>query len=413
MNRRLLAALLPSAFAFACTDDAAGGDDEAGAVEVLVPELVDGYPSLAGPCRGPVEAPTHLVVTSTDFNTGAVGLVTLPGEGSDAHEVAADLALASTDAVPVVDAGRVFVLNRFGFDYVDELAPADLGLVHEFAVAAQLSEDSANPHDLLLVGEHGWLSLFGAPELQRVRFPELAFATPSVDRALDLSAFADADGVPELGQLIGCGPELAFVSAERIDRSAWVPADDTLLIPVRLGDSPAVYDFDPAHPGADGIPLLGTGVGAWRLDPSASDGHTLVMLNSGLERIDLAAGSSEWVIPEAVFEAEGITRLHLSGFGYDSQGQIWLSIADADFSAFALYRADFAGPDDAVELIRSVEGLQSVTGALAVIGDRAYFADTTIGASGLRIFELAQNPVSELPSSPLPMGLPPLSLTTL
>src|SRR5690606_8557773 len=33
-------------------------------------ELENGYPQLGETCRGPIVEPTHLVVTSTDFNTG-------------------------------------------------------------------------------------------------------------------------------------------------------------------------------------------------------------------------------------------------------------------------------------------------------------------------------------------------------
>ena len=33
-------------------------------------------------------------------------------------------------------------------------------------------------------------------------------------------------------------------------------------------------------------------------------------------------------------------------------------------------------------LVIEVQGLQSVTGALEIVGDEAWFADTTMGASG-------------------------------
>jgi hypothetical protein len=368
-------------------------------------ELESGYPQLDGACRGPISEPTHLVVTSTDFNTGAVGLVELAN-----RSVAPDLALASSDAVPIVADGRVFVLNRHGFDYVDELDPhAELALLHEFAITPASSEAPSNPQTLELDLEgRGWISLYGAGELQQIRFPTLAATQPSVRLALDLREFADDDEVPELGAVIGCG-SLLFVSAARIDRASWVPADETLLIPVRADDEPRLFDFDPEHEGADAIRLLGDGVGSWRVDPA--DEHAIVTLNSGLERVDLASGHSEWLVHEQLFADAGYERLQLSGFDYDAGGRIWLTAATADFASFQLLRVELDGPEP--QLVVAVEGLQSVTGALEIVGHEAWFADTTIGSSGLRVFDLAADPVTELPESPLAVGLPPMSLAPL
>ncbi|PRQ05257.1 hypothetical protein ENSA5_03760 [Enhygromyxa salina] len=367
-----------------------------------------GYPALDASCRGPVAEPTHLVVTSTDFNTGAVGLVELA-----ARRVDADLALASTDAVAVVDGGRVFVINRFGFDYVDELDADDgLALIHEWPILAASVDAPSNPHALALDPEgHAWVSLHGAPELQRFAFPTLANAKVNAELALDLSSFADADGIPELSLTLACG-SLLFVSAERVDRDAWVPAEQTVLIPLRAAAEPSLFEFDAANPGPDGITLLGEGVGPWRLDPADPDGHTLLLLNSGLERVDLASGTSEWVVDQQVFADAGYGRLQLSGFDLDSAGRPWISAASENFASFRLLRVDLDGGPDPV-LITEVEGLDSVSGALEIVGDEAWFADTTLGASGLRVFDLSHSPVVELPESPLAVGLPPLSLAPL
>ncbi|KIG16986.1 hypothetical protein DB30_03583 [Enhygromyxa salina] len=383
--------------------------------EPAPPPLVDatieaGYPILDGPCRAPISEPSHLVVTSTDFNTGAVGLVDV-----QAHSVSPDLALASSDAVPIVDAGRVFVINRFGFDYIDELDPDDqLALIHEWPIqaATPANQDApANPHALALdLAGHAWVTLHGAPELQRFAFPTLHGARVHAELAADLSSFSDDDGVPELSRVIGCGEHL-FVSAERIDREQWIPAAQTLLIPFRPGAAPALFEFDAERPGPDGIRLLGVGVGPWRLDPGDASGTVIVLLNSGLERIDLAGGTSEWVVPEQVFAELGYDRLQLSGFDFDSTGRAWISAATPDFASFALLRVDLSGPAPA--LVTEVEGLESVTGALEIVGDQAWFADTTIGASGLRVFDLSQSPVAELPESPLAVGLAPMNMAPL
>jgi hypothetical protein len=386
----------------ACTPALPGDDGQP--PPLIQADLVSGYPSIDAPCRAPVIDPSHLVVTSTDFATGAVGLVELA-----TRTVAADLALASSDAMPLVDGDRVFVINRYGFDYIDELDPhADLQLLHEWAVASITLDTPSNPHQLALDPDgHAWATLHGAPELQRFVFPTLHDAKVEAELALDLSGFADADGIPELSLALACG-EILFVSAERIDRDSWVPAEQTVLIPVQVGDEPMLFEFDGEHSGADAIDLLGVGVGAWRLDPADPSGHTILLRNTGIERIDLAAGTSEWVVPQQVFEDAGYERLQLGGFDLDGAGRMWIAAASADFAEYRLLRVDL----DAAEpsLVVEVAGLQSVSGALEIVGQEAWFADTTMGASGLRIFDLSTSPVVELPESPLPVGLAPIGL---
>ncbi|MFV8749260.1 hypothetical protein ACNOYE_01785 [Nannocystaceae bacterium ST9] len=367
-------------------------------------ELVQGYPSPSEPCVGPSEQPSHLLVTSTDFSTGAVGLVEIA-----TREVWPDLALASTDAVPTAWGERAFVINRFGYDWIDELDPRDeLGLIHEFPIEPASLEVSANPQALIFdPAGRAWISLYGAPELQVWRVPEAGQVAPEV--GFDLSGFADADGVPELGSLIACG-SLGFVVAERIDRETWTPAD-TRLIPIALElEGEALFEFDPEHPGGDAITLLGTGFGAWRLDPADASGHTLLVLNSGLERIDLASGTREWWVDEAVFAELGLTRLHLAGFDLDAQGRAWISAATPDFAEYRLYRIEHSG--GAPSLIEVAGDLHSVTGELEIVGDELWFADTTLGRSGLRVFAI-DDAAHELEVSPLPVGLPPLALAPL
>ncbi len=403
MTHRRTLACLTVALVSACEP---ATTDEPTPPPLVEAEIEPGYPQLDGPCRGPIVEPSHLVVTSTDFNTGAVGLVELASK-----TVTPDLAPASSDAVPIVADGRVFVINRFGFDYIDELDPlASLALIHEFALSPASISAPANPQVLALDPQgRGWVSLLGAGELQLIRFPTLAAAQPSVSLAVDLRSFADDDGIPELSAMIGCGSTL-FVAAERIDRQSWVPADETLLIPVTAAEQPKLHEFDGEHPGADAITLLGAGVGSWRLDPSDTSRQTIVILNSGLERVDLASGSSEWVVDEQLFADAGYDRLQLSGFDFDADGRIWLSAATEDFASFRLLRVDL---DPSPTLVTAVEGLHSVTGAVEIVGHELWFADTTLGTSGLRVFDLSDDPVAELPESPLAVGLPPMSLAPL
>jgi hypothetical protein len=373
-----------------------------GELGLLAINPIDGT---SDPCVAPTDQPTHLLVTSTDFSTGAVGLVEIA-----TREVEADLALASTDAVPAVWGERAFVINRFGYDWIDEFDPrSELALIHEFPIQPTTLDVSANPQALVFDrSDRAWISLFGAPELQVWNVGMTSMTSePEPLVGFDLSAFADADGIPELGPLIACG-DVVFVVAERIDRETWVPTERTQLIPISTtAGHESLFDFDPAQPGADAIELLGTGFGGWRLDPADPSGHTLLVLDSGLERIDLASGIREWVVPESQFEQAGFTRLHLASFDLDAQGRIWFAAATPDFAEYRLHRVE---PAEQLGSIEMLAGLQSVSGDLEIVGDELWFADTTLGSSGLRVFDLAGDSVVELDVSPVPVGLPPVGL---
>ncbi|NVB37574.1 hypothetical protein G6O69_07000 [Pseudenhygromyxa sp. WMMC2535] len=399
------------ACALACASPACTSDEAPSAAEpptLIQAELTAGYPEVDD-CPSPAPAPTQLVVTSTDFNTGAVGLIDL-----DSLEVRADLAMASSDAVPVVERGRVFVINRYGFDWLDELDSSDaLALLEQVAITpASATSASANAYDLALSpdGASAWVSLFGAGELQRLRFPTLDAARARFDLAVDLRAFADADEIPELGEIVACGA-LVFVGANRIDRSTWAPTGDAALIPLKVdGEIPTLFDFDPDHPGGDEITLLNAGIGPWVPAPPELGGPgVILMLGSGLERIDLRQGTSEWLMDPAAFAAYDLGRLQLADLGVDALGRPWISAASEDFASFTLWRVSL----DDHALIPTFEDLHSVTGALEVTGPRAFFADTTIGHSGVRVFDLNEDSVTELPESPLPVGLPPMSMALL
>ena len=90
---------------------------------------------------------------------------------------------------------------------------------------------------------------------------------------------------------------------------------------------------------------------------------------------------------------------------------MWVTAASVDFAEYRLLRIDLAGAEPS--LVIEVDGLQSVSGALEIVGHEAWFADTTMGASGLRIFDLSSSPVMELPESPLSVGLAPMGLAPL
>ena len=71
---------------------------------------------------------------------------------------------------------------------------------------------------------------------------------------IDLSAFADADGLPEVSQIVRVGDRL-YLSCQRLDRNGgWGPVDVSYLIVVDLATD-TLIDVDPDAEGMQGIAL--------------------------------------------------------------------------------------------------------------------------------------------------------------
>lgn len=365
------------------------------------PPPIAGWPTAVGPCVGEPAAPTRLLVTTTDFSTGGVTVVDLAR-----FAAAPDVALGSTDAKPHFFGDAAFVLHRYGVDALDVLDPAD-----EFALLAQRAIASAgevvnpNPHALVVGPDgRGYVTLFGAPEVQVWDLADPS--RPALERRIDLTPVADADGNPEASEALLCG-DVLFLAVDRVDQAhGLVPTDaraQLAAFDVRTG---AAHDLDPDAPGAQPLALLGQWARQLRLDPADPSGRTALVLTTGLERVDLSAGTSTWAVAPERLAAVGVAG-HLQPQAFDlgpDGATAYLAAYRADFSEVAIFRATLDDDGPPVEI---AAGLQSVEQTLEVVGDRLYFGDRSHGASGLRAWDLRTDPPTPVPGSPLALGLAP------
>ncbi|WAS97561.1 hypothetical protein [Nannocystis punicea] len=366
------------------------------------PTPIAGWPREVGACVGEAAAPTRLLMTTTDFATGGVSTVALDG-----FTASADVAVGSTDAKPFYYDGVAYVLHRYGLDALDVLDPDDgFRLLAQRAIVAEdPAVVSANPHALVVGADgRGYVSLFGAPEVQ---VWDLADGTaPALTGRIDLSPLADADGNPEASDLLLCG-DVLFVAVDRVDQNAGLVPNEphARLAAVDLA-SGAVHDLEPAAPGAQGLALRGAWARQLRLDPADASGRTALVLTTGLERVDLSSGTSEWAVADTRLQAAGLTD-YRQPQAFDlgpGEVDIYLAAYRVDFSELALFRAALDRDEPLVEI---AAGLQSVEQSLEVVGDVLYFGDRAHGASGLRAWDLRQSPPTQLPGAPLALGLAP------
>jgi hypothetical protein len=382
------------------------------------PILPARWPVLDTPCSLGAEAPDGVLLTTTDFSTGAVTVV-----DARTREVMPDVALGTPDGIPYFAGGRALVVHRFQHDFVDVLDPA-----RGFASVAQhaLADDDTaapNPRSVAL-GRDGlaYVPLFGPP-----RILVLDLSRPpgqSQIDAIDVSSFADEDCSPEASLAVACGDTM-FVSLDRVATArGFVRAGGDALVAVDLAERTAL-DLDPDAEGAQGIETRGAWIKQLRLDPADPERVTLLALTDGIERIDLRDGAVSWAVTPEAFAAAGIVHYQLP-LAFDvADGLAWVAAyAPAagempDCSAdpapcFRQVRLFRVGLDGAVPQVPEpfADGFDAAERTLEVIGDELWFGSSKKGAPGLWVFDLTTDPPG-IADGPLATGLPPYSLTAI
>jgi hypothetical protein len=359
---------------------------------------------LDGPCTLDIESPTRLMVTTTDFATGAVSIV-----DAVTMTVDADVALGSTDAIPSWHDGVGLLVHRYQVDEVQVLDPSRAwATVADVPIEAACSV-AANPQAIAFADDgRGYVTQLDVPELA-VLDPDAApgFARVST---IDLRGIPDDDGNPDFGAAVACG-SIVWVVAQRLDeRFARVGPDELFAIDPAAGGP---VDLDATTPGVQGLRSAGAWLRQLRRDPTDPRAHTLLGLSTGIERFGLEDGAVGWAVAPDRFAAAGIGEpLQPQAFAVDAAGtQAFVAAYDRDFSQVRLYRV---GLDDAAPQIPEpfADGFDSVERTLERVGDRLWYGSTRRTAPGLWIFDLGADPPIAI-AGPLSTGLPPYSLVAI
>ncbi|GIX48088.1 MAG: hypothetical protein KatS3mg131_2299 [Candidatus Tectimicrobiota bacterium] len=241
------------------------------------------------PAAAPPTTEVAFVLTS-DFATGSYSVIDLA-----TRRLFADIVLGGvhSDALARAHQGRIYVVNRLGQDNIQILDPAQ-GYT---TVAQQSVEPGSNPQDIAFAAGKAYVS--------RLKSAELLILDPDTLEArgtIDLSGFTkpeDLDGVPELYRML-VHEGLLYVLLQHLDF--------TTGFPVRRVAPGEVVVIDPASDSVvDVIPLNGTNPFSFlQFSPEVRGGRLLVssvgdfgVLDGGIEAIDPATGSVEFVVTEA------------------------------------------------------------------------------------------------------------------
>ena len=338
-------------------------------------------------------ADSPLVVATSDFQTGSVALLD-PG----AAAARTNLINIHSDAVVHYYQGRIYVINRLGQDNIlvlDPTAPSTALL--QFSVG-----NGSNPQDIE----------FASPQkayVSRNNSTSVLIVDPrdgSFLGEIDLSAFADADGLPELAEMALVGSRL-YVACQRLDRDAGWVASESFIVAVDTATD-QVVDWDPAQEGVQGLKLQSVNPGnlialGSRLYVAQTGQYGVG--DGGVEVVDLDAGRS---LGLAVSEADlqgDITALALVS---PTKGYAVVSAADFSNSVRAI---DLSSGQVGAPLAGHSGGYTpdiEVDGARLIVADQGSFSEP--GRAGLLIYDAT---TGLLLAGPIGVGLPPVSIALL
>jgi hypothetical protein len=349
----------------------------------------------------PAGAPSAFIITG-DFETGSFAV--LPTQ--DPAEVVADLGPVHGDAVARGYQGQVYVINRFGADNIQKIDPA-LGWTTTFQCSVG---NGSNPHDIA----------FASPTKAYVtRYEEtsIAIVNPSVGAdcegfrigEIDLTQFADADGIPEMDQMALVGDRL-FVSLQLLDRNRFFEPTGESILAVFDTNTDRPVDTRPETLAVDPIRLTWTNpLGASRglpLDPATGDiivaqvGSFAIIGDGGVETINpYTFERSRILITE-----EDIQR-NITDFVLVDGRNAWALATDENFRNFVL-QIDTNLREELQVIFETDAFLTDIE--FSPMDNSIWLSDRSLQNAGLRIFSALDG--SGVGNPPIPTGLPPVDI---
>lgn len=342
---------------------------------------------------GPVPDTDYTLVVATvasDFSAGQLATVASTGALTDA------ILPTTTDPVVETDGDRVFLLDRSSENTVRMYDPADWS-----APLVELSTgDGSNPQDVGRCGDTLVVTTYAGDALQ------LYSATTGLPTgSIDLSAYADDDGLPEPDSVVKGRDGDLYVTLNRVDTRGfpWTSADgtgvllrvacDTLTIAAEwtTGPNPSLLP----DPEDDARFLLRTG-DYYNPDYTAK-------LDGAIHRFDPVAGTiSDPLLTEAEF---GYNLGALAG----SSGGRSIVVAD-DAYAWSVWCVDLATgeatPTDAVDAYIG-DAVATPDGKVWIPYRAGYAGNGDPVVEGL----VAWDPASCTAEAPVATLFPPYTLT--
>jgi len=192
-------------------------------------------------------------VVTTDFTVGNLTTITTTAPRSARKDV-----LGSTgvhpDAVIRTFGGLVFIIQRFGENSIIVLDPENpsASIANYSTNDANTPGQQSDPHDIAFVS-------LSKAYVSRYSLNTLLIVNPRTGEHLgtiDLSRFADSDGIVEMDQMVIVNGKL-YVSLQRLNQNNFFAAENGSFVVVIGTATDEIIDVDLTTPGTQPIVLAG------------------------------------------------------------------------------------------------------------------------------------------------------------
>jgi len=318
------------------------------------------------------------VITTTDFAAGNVSLLK-----KDEAVAVVDVLPIHNDNAAFAYGDYVYILERFGADNVlkvkaDDIAPS--GVVYQYSVG-----NGANPHSMAFLNEHKAYITRNDDTMLWVVDPSATSEETFKIGEIDLSAYADDDGLPEMSPMALGGGKL-YVGCQRLDRNAgWTPQDGRVVV-IDTGDDTVLGEvvLEKGNPQSMAI----------------SGGELYV--SSAASLFDPSDGAIEWI--DLATDTYGGVRVTEAELGGNVGELLFRSPSKAyviagNWPEYVVRPADL----DADEVLPPLEGSQAAHAmALGSTGELLVL-DRSQETPGVYVYGASD----QLLAGPIPTGLPP------
>ena len=173
-----------------------------------------------------------MATVAMDYSVGA--LATFDTESSTLTE---NISSISGDPALVMDGGWLWQLNRYQYDTLRKYDPENLQVpVAEVSLASAVG--SSNPHDVAICSDQLFVSLYGEN-----RIPILDQASLEQLNEIDISEWADADGIPEASSMVVVGDQL-YVALQRLDRNTGFIPQTSITLQIDCSSQSMVNNWE-------------------------------------------------------------------------------------------------------------------------------------------------------------------------
>lgn len=324
-------------------------------------------------------------VTTSDYQTGHFATINLEDQSVKTYQLE-----LNSDAVAKTINSKVYVVNRLGQDNITVFSPSNFSNpLIQFSTG-----NGSNPQDIVLAAsDKAYISLFEEKYL--------LVANPNTGEELnriDISQFADSDGVPEAWKMVIVDNTI-FVVLQMLDRSNYLePAENGKILIVNTSNDTITGSITLSGKNPYDIfynQMLNELV-------VSETGSFSDVTDGGIETVNV--GTSQ---PSGFILTESDLGGNISFFAMKpSSNQGYIIVTDDSYNT-SVVSFDLETAIKLKDVLNPKAGF--IYSALALCDSKLLVGDRSITNPGVRIISTLTD--EEITTKPINTGLPPLSIT--